>query len=197
MVRGALPRSRIGHSGSSVGRPASQSQPPRFLVRPSAGDRGKSALAVGCGLGDDAEQLAAWGYHTTAFDISPAAIKAARERFPATAVDYITADLFAAPADWKQNFDFVVEIYTLQVLPAKLRPQAVHKIAEFLRRSGVLLAIARGRDTADPEGEMPWPLMREQFDEFTRAGLKEISFEDYCDPEDPSVRRFRAAYTRL
>ncbi|MGA7921819.1 MAG: class I SAM-dependent methyltransferase [Candidatus Acidiferrales bacterium] len=158
---------------------------------------GKSALAVGCGLGDDAEQLAAWGYHTTAFDISPAAIKAARERFPATAVDYITADLFAAPADWKQNFDFVVEIYTLQVLPAKLRPQAVHKIAEFLRRSGVLLAIARGRDTADPEGEMPWPLMREQFDEFTRAGLKEISFEDYCDPEDPSVRRFRAAYTRL
>ncbi len=31
---------------------------------------GKTASAVGCGLGDDAEQLAAVGFETTAFDIS-------------------------------------------------------------------------------------------------------------------------------
>lgn len=30
---------------------------------------GKSALVIGCGLGDDAEQLAECGYRTTAFDI--------------------------------------------------------------------------------------------------------------------------------
>ena len=29
---------------------------------------GKSALVIASGLGDDAEQLAEWGYKTTAFD---------------------------------------------------------------------------------------------------------------------------------
>ena len=159
--------------------------------------RGKSALAVGCGLGDDAEQLATWGFHTTAFDISATAIATARKRFPATEVDYVTADLFAAPTAWRCDFDFVVEIYTLQVLPRKLRLEAARKIALFLRANGLLLAIARGREAAEPEGEMPWPVTRDELNEFIRAGLKEISFEDYCDPEEPAVRRFRAAYTRL
>src|SRR5436305_284396 len=35
---------------------------------------GKTALTVGCGFGDDAEQLAAWGFETTAFDVAPTAI---------------------------------------------------------------------------------------------------------------------------
>jgi hypothetical protein len=30
----------------------------------------KSALVIGSGLGDDAEQLAIWGFQTTSFDIS-------------------------------------------------------------------------------------------------------------------------------
>lgn len=36
----------------------------------------RQPLVVGCGLGDDAEQLAAWGLKTTAFDISQSAIRA-------------------------------------------------------------------------------------------------------------------------
>src|SRR2546430_1332162 len=43
---------------------------------------GKSALTIGSGLGDDAEQLAAWGFRTTAFDISQTAIRTSRKRFP-------------------------------------------------------------------------------------------------------------------
>ena len=43
---------------------------------------GKSALVIGCGLGDDAEQLSTWGFKTTAFDISETAIRATRKRFP-------------------------------------------------------------------------------------------------------------------
>ena len=41
----------------------------------------KSALVVGSGLGDDAQQLAAWGFQTTAFDISESAIMTASALF--------------------------------------------------------------------------------------------------------------------
>jgi 2-polyprenyl-3-methyl-5-hydroxy-6-metoxy-1,4-benzoquinol methylase len=39
---------------------------------------GKTALVIACGFGQDAEQIAAWGFRTTAFDISPTAINAAQ-----------------------------------------------------------------------------------------------------------------------
>src|SRR2546421_5483143 len=39
---------------------------------------GKTALTIGCGLGDDAEQLSAWGFRTTAFDISETDRKSTR-----------------------------------------------------------------------------------------------------------------------
>jgi SAM-dependent methyltransferase len=157
---------------------------------------GKQALVIGSGLGDDAEQLAAWGYRTTAFDVAPTAISAARKRFPTSSVDYTVADLLTPPKSWQRKFDFVLEVYTLQALPAALRPRAMRAIAEFLRSEGVLLVIARGRDAADAEGQMPWPLTREELAEFVSAGLQEISFEDYFDPEEPAVRRFRAVYKR-
>ena len=70
------------------------------------------------------------------------------------------------------------------------------RIAEFLRPHGTLLVIARGRDASDDEGQMPWPLTREELTEFIGAGLQEISSEDYLDPAEPTVRRFRAVYTR-
>ena len=48
-----------------------------------AGSPGQQAVVVGCGLGEDAEFIAGLGYQTSAFDISPSAIAAARRRFPA------------------------------------------------------------------------------------------------------------------
>jgi ubiquinone/menaquinone biosynthesis C-methylase UbiE len=157
---------------------------------------GKSALAIASGLGDDAEQLAAWGFKTTAFDISKTAIDATRRRFPDSPVEYVVADLFDPPATWRHNFDFVFESNTLQALPASLRPPAATKIAEFVKPGGSLLVIARGREKADPEGQLPWPLTREEFADFVRAGLREESFEDFADPEPPWVRRFRVLYGR-
>src|SRR5207253_3055434 len=72
-------------------------------------------------------------------------------------VDYQTADLPHPPAPWRGQFDFVFETNTLQVLPAALRPEATRNIAAILRPGGHLLLIARHREAADPEGEMPWP----------------------------------------
>src|ERR1700726_1908336 len=54
----------------------------------------KKALVIACGLGDDAQQLAAWGFETTAFDISETAIRIVTMRFPKSEVKYREADLF-------------------------------------------------------------------------------------------------------
>src|SRR5437016_12559045 len=121
---------------------------------------GKSALTVGSGLGDDAEQLAAWGFRTTAFDISETAIRLCRKRFPGTTVEYLAANLLEPPAAWCRNFHFVFEANTLQVLPAALRGRAIQNIAGFLRPGGFLLLIARGREPSEPAGDLPWPLTR-------------------------------------
>ena len=155
------------------------------------------ALVVGCGLGDDAEQLATWGFQTTAFDISETAIRRARQRFPQSKVTYATANLLAPPPDWSQKFDFVFEAYTLQALPAHIRALAASNVAGFVAPAGHLLVVARARDASEPPGEMPWPLTRAEFSAFTSAGLSELSFEDYIDDhETPPTRRFRAFYQR-
>lgn len=165
-----------------------------FFERNPMAAEGKTALVIGCGFGDDAEQLAAWGFETTAFDVSPSAVRAAKRRYPGTPVNYVTADVLAPPVEWTRRFDFVLESYTLQVLPRALRPQAIGGCAGFVKTSGMVLLIARGRDENEDEGLMPWPLTRGELDLFKTLGLREESFEDYFDKESPPVRRFRAHY---
>jgi SAM-dependent methyltransferase len=155
---------------------------------------GKRALVTGCGLGDDAEQLAAWGFRTTAFDISEAAIRACQKRFPNSAVAYQAANLLEPPKDWRGRFDFVFEANTLQVLPAALRAQATKSIASFLRPGGSLLVVARGREPSEPEGQMPWPLTRSEISTFTEQGLEELLFEIAHDADEPDTRRFRVLF---
>jgi hypothetical protein len=158
---------------------------------------GKSALVIGSALGDDAEQLSTWGYHTTAFDISETAVLSAAKRYPNTAVKYLVADLLAPPSSLNHQFDFVLEANTLQALQAGLRPRAIEKTVEFLSPGGLLLVIARGRESSDPEGQMPWPLTRAELSAFKAAGVEELSFEDLLsheDPSEPPVRRFRVLY---
>jgi len=153
------------------------------------------ALDVGTGLGDTAEELARRGFAVVAFDVSPSAVRAARERFPQTSVDYRAADLLRLPADLAGAFDLVVECYTLQVLPPALRAEAAAAVRRALAPGGTLLVVARGREPHEPEGEMPWPLTRAEV-EAVGAGLEAVSFEDFRDDEDPPVRRFRAVFRR-
>ncbi len=155
------------------------------------------ALIVGSGLGDDAEELARRGFDTTAFDISASAIARSQIRFPKSSVLYVVADLFSAPSDWRGNFGFVLESYTLQVLPVDIRANAIRCIASFVAPGGTLLVIARLREPHEPEGEMPWPLTMKELWLFQTHGLKEISFEDYMDDEEPPVRRLKATYCRV
>jgi SAM-dependent methyltransferase len=167
-----------------------------WLDRERVEGNGRRALEIGCGLGDDAEELSRRGFLVTAFDVSPTAVEWCFTRFPTTTVKYVVHDLLAKECEWQTDFDLVVESYTLQVLPPDVRPAAMTKAARFVAPGGELLLIARGREPHDPPGTMPWPLTRQELAAVQQAGLEETSFEDFMDVESPPVRRFRVVYRR-
>lgn len=167
-----------------------------WLERESLSPLGQTALKIGCGLGDDVEELSSRGFDVTAFDIAPTAIEWCRERFPESTATYLVEDLFDARDDWVRAFDFVLESYTLQVLPQPERYQAIRAIADFVKPGGRLLVICRGREPEEQEGDLPWPLTKETVLRFEDEGLELVEFEDYHDDETPPVRRFRAEFHR-
>jgi SAM-dependent methyltransferase len=167
------------------------------LVSALAGLSGPGrALVVGCGLGDDAEHVASLGYATVAFDVSPTAVTGARRRFPASAVEYVVADLLSPPPSWVAAFDLVVEVYTVQVLTGPARVSAVARLAELVAPGGRLLVIAGAREETDHPGEMPWPLTRAEIESFRDHGLVKESIVEFRDTTERGlVRRWRAWFT--
>lgn len=165
-----------------------------WLGRETVSGTGKKALVVGCGLGDDAEELSRRGFDVTAFDIAPTAVEWCVRRFEGSTTRYAAADLLDPPAAWTTEFDFVLESYTLQALPDDLRKMAVRNVRGFIAPEGTLLVICRGRDQEDPAGKIPWPLLRTELEQFVELGLSEHRFEDYFDEKDPETRRFRVQY---
>ena len=161
----------------------------------SPGDAG-TCLVVGCGLGDDAEALAAAGHAVVGFDIAATAIEGCRARYPGSRVDYLVADLLAPPAAWRGGFDLVFESYTLQVLPEPARRDAIAQLAALVAPGGRLLVLCRAREQSEPVGALPWPLTREELDGFTAHGLRQLSLTSFMDHESPPVRRLRALYRR-
>jgi SAM-dependent methyltransferase len=149
---------------------------------------GKTALIVGAGTGWDAELIADLGYDTTAFDISPSAVEAARRNHPDSKVRYVTADLLAPPAGWHRAFDLVVEIYTVQALPIELQPAAIKQVGE---------QVAPGDDVPDDAIEgPPWPLTRAAIGSFATPDLQLIQLTKSPSPTDPTIYRWRAEYLR-
>lgn len=160
--------------------------------RPEVAD----ALVIGCGLGDDAEWLAARVGRVTAFDVSPSAIEQAGLRFASSSARYQVADVLRLPPHWRRAFDFVFEAYTLQVLPPDVRRPAIRAVASTVADRGTLLVVSRGRGIEGDRGEMPWPLTRSELEAFAAEGLGEVAFDDFIDDEDPPVRRFRLVSRR-
>lgn len=156
---------------------------------------GLRALDVGCGLGDNAEALSGAGAAVTAFDLSARAVDWARRRFPGSRVDYRTADLFAAPEDWRGAFDLVHELYTLQALPETLLPQASRALASFVAPGGMLLVISRAREEGQEISGPPWPLTRARIEALAVDGLRLAHLEDLPEREG-MVRHWRAVFMR-
>lgn len=150
------------HDGSSVV-PWDHGEPTPYLVtwlrerhpdgRPHVG----RAVVVGCAYGDDAELVASYGFDVTGFDVAPTAVESARERHPASAVDYRQADLLAVPPELVGAFDLVVECTTLQALPRQLHLAAAAGVASLCAPGGEILVVARCPADDDPTGP-PWLL---------------------------------------
>ena len=83
------------------------------------------------------------------------------------------------------------------MLPSNLRKQAIKAISSFVSPGGNLLVVTRARNDHENKGAMPWPLTESEIKEFEKYGMKSSSFEDYMDNENPSIRRFRAHFTKL
>lgn len=171
---------------------------------------GRTALVVGCGLGDDAKYLRDLGFKVTGFDISPNAIEWAKKIYGDADIRFEVADLFDPPAEWiagqksppataggtdGRGFDFVLEIYTIQPLPIELRPKVIDSIASFVAPAGRLVVVCRGRDDDEEVGEVPWPLSKRDLSRFGEHGLVQTDFQEMWDEEDEE-RRFVVEYLR-
>jgi 2-polyprenyl-3-methyl-5-hydroxy-6-metoxy-1,4-benzoquinol methylase len=155
----------------------------------------RRALVIGCGVGDDAEELSRRGYRVTAFDLSPTAIRWCRSRFPESTVDYQVADLLDLPAEWRQAFDVVVECATIQSITLDLRHRVIDAVASTVAPGGLLFVLASLRPDGAPAPTRPWPVSRTELADFATAGLRELS---YAPGHNPVTGRplFVAVYAR-
>jgi SAM-dependent methyltransferase len=160
-------------------------------------------VVVGCGLGHDAEHLARHGLDVVAFDIAPSAVAWARRLHPGSPVRYEVGDLFALPERWRGAFDVVVEVYTWQALPARVRADAVAGTRALLARGGRLFVFTRLRDdgpTAAPFDEAtagpPWPLGRGELARCVEGLVPEVPFVESADASDPTIVRGSGVWRR-
>ncbi|SBT39132.1 class I SAM-dependent methyltransferase [Micromonospora narathiwatensis] len=155
---------------------------------------GRRAVVVGCGFGRDAEHLAGLGFATVAFDISPTAIRAARERHPGSPVRYETADLLDPPSGWLDGFDLVLESMNVQALPVELRRRAIPAAGRLVAPGGTLLVIAAGRREDQEVDGPPWPLTWAEVDAFAAGRLFPVRVEEIL-AADGGIR-WRAEFRR-
>jgi 2-polyprenyl-3-methyl-5-hydroxy-6-metoxy-1,4-benzoquinol methylase len=157
---------------------------------------GKRVLVVGCGLGDDAHALSQGGGSVSAFDLSGTAIEWARQRFSGSGIEFEVANLLELAPRYRQAFDLVVEIFTLQALPLSLRESAVRSVAQCVAPGGRLFIVCRARNDHDVPQGPPWALSREDLGPIEQDGMKLIELADYIDNDEPPQRRFAATWQR-
>jgi SAM-dependent methyltransferase len=181
--------------------PWDRGAPHRLLVQWAHGrgldGDGRTALVVGCGLGDDAEYVSGFGFDTVAFDVSATAVGTARRRFPESRVRYLTADLLDPPDRWRKAFDLVVESMTVQALPHSARQKAIVRVGELVAPGGTLVVIAAARGAEDdPIEGPPWPLTRAEIEAFVTEDLRPVRIDEVRDTQRQAVRRWLAEFHR-
>lgn len=150
---------------------------------------GSRAVVVGCGVGDDAVEVARHGFAVTAFDISPTAVRWARRRFRRHAVDWRVDDVLDPNPELLGAFDLVVEVGNVAWLPGVVRDAAMAGIAGLVADGGVALVVAQTATHADVAESLrgpPWPQAPSEFATYRAGGLERVALEHAAsDPDSP------------
>lgn len=152
-----------------------------WLDQPGLEVAGSDVLVVGCGLGDDAAELARRGCRVVAFDVSESAVAWARQRFAdaslAGSCEFRVADLLDLPDDLVASAGLVVEVRTVQSLHERLRDDALRAIASTVAPGGLLVHIGlvatNPRAAATWDGP-PWALAPDELGAYEAAGLQRL-----------------------
>lgn len=119
-------------------------------------------LVLGCGSGNDAAYFADQGHVVTAVDISPEALKIAKDRHSSALVNWVQADVFNLPAQLKGQFDLVFEHTLYCAINPKKRNDLVNVWKNAVHAQGQLLGIFFVMDklTGPPIGGSEWEVRR-------------------------------------
>lgn len=173
--------------GDTDGVPWADLEPLPWLVERLRSEVPRSAVVVGCGLGDDVSAFAGAGWDVHGFDVSSTAVAWARRRFPD--LSFGVEDLFQVSRAW----DVVWECYTVQALPLSERERSLRAVAGLVAPGGELWISQRLRpDGVEPSGP-PWPVSRAELAVLGACGLERVGEEVWPEGE---VTRFAAVYRR-
>jgi SAM-dependent methyltransferase len=169
-----------------------------WLDTPVADPPGRRAVVVGCGLGDDAAELARRGFEVTAFDVAETAIAWAARRFDGVDVDWQVLDLLSLPDALLGTADLVVDVRTVISLPGVVRDAAMHAIGSLARPGGVVVTVTLmavdaevARDAVGP----PWPQAPSELAAYRAAGLERLALE-HPDPGEDGTMEVRLTWRR-
>ncbi len=163
---------------------------------PKTHRRNQRAMVTGCGLGDDAEEIARRGWEVMAFDVAESAIRLCLERFPQSSVDYRIADLFRPPDDWRGAFALVFDNRTVQSLPYELQPRAMAAVAGLVAPGGTLVVVTEIVGPEHLSQGPPYRMLAESLVAYEAAGLARQSWDEVPHREDPPSRHARVVYGR-
>lgn len=170
-----------------------------WLDQPGLDVTGVDAVVVGCGLGDEAADLARRGCRVTAFDVSPTAVAWAQRRFPDLDVDWRVLDLLDLPEELAGAFGLVVEVRTVQSLPAERRDEAMLAVASLVGPGGYLLAtllLATSDEASRTWEGPPWALAPSELATYAMAGLERLGLDHPTGQQDEPAMEVRLVMTR-
>jgi SAM-dependent methyltransferase len=169
-----------------------------WLDAPVATPPGRRAVVVGCGLGDDAAELARRGYEVTAFDVAPTAVAWAQRRFADLDIAWRVEDVLDLSDDLLGAFDLIVEVRTVQSLPGVVRDAAMDAIGRLAAPRGVVLVVtlvATDTDTARDWKGPPWAQAPSELAVYRGSGLVRLALE-HPEPDDQGAMEVRITWQR-
>ena len=133
---------------------------------------GSRVLDIGCGAGSNVLYLARSGFEAHGVDLSPGAVRAARQRAAdaALTVHVREGDVLDLPFP-ESTFSAALDNGCFHTLPVDRRPDYVREAARVLRPGGSLLLSWIGRESTLPMGPPHRPSLAEVVVPFEREFL--------------------------